>query len=181
MRHIYSMEISLGTRLMLLRRESGLRQEDLADISGVSQAYIAKIERGRVTNVGIEYLFALARALDVRMEYLLGLSDVVVEEDGVLAESGSHYLTGLSEEEAEAVGLLRSMRAGDRAQAMGVLRRLGRAPQLVELDGLLDALSAEIGPERLSAVLGRLAAGSGEDAAQEREVAKLGRPRQGNK
>lgn len=157
------MEISLGTRLMLLRRESGLRQEDLAEISGVSQAYIAKIERGRVKNVGIDYIFALAKGLDVRVEHLLGLSDVVVDESDFshLGESPALYAAGLSEEEGEALRLLRSMREGDREQAMGVLRRLGRTPQLVELDEVLAALAEEMGMDRLSAVLGRLAASTG--------------------
>src|SRR3990167_2006578 len=87
------MEISLGTRLMLLRRESGLRQEDLADISGVSQSYIANIERGRVTNVGIEYVFALARALAVGVQYPLGLSEGVVDEGdwGDVVGGSNHY------------------------------------------------------------------------------------------
>lgn len=156
------MEISLGTRLLLLRRESGLRQEDLAEASGVSQSYIANIERGKVTNVGVDYIFALARGLDVRVEHLLGLSDVVVDEDDFshLGQPPGLYGVRLSEEEEEALLLLRSMSAGDREQAMGVLRRLGRTPQLVELDELLRALTKEIGVERLSVVLGQLMDGS---------------------
>lgn len=180
MRHIYSMEISLGTRLMLLRRESGLRQEDLADISGVSQAYIAKIERGRVTNVGIEYIFALAKALDVRVEHLLGLSDVVVDEGDVghLLDAPAGYITNLTEEEVEAVRLLRSMSDVDRKQAMGVLRRLGSPSQLVtEIQQVLAALRAEIGAEQTAAVLDRLlgeaearvAAAAGEELAKNGE------------
>ena len=134
MLHIYSMEISLGTRLLLLRRESGLRQEDLAEASGVSQAYIAKIERGRVTNVGIEYIFALAQALDVRVEHLLGLSDVVVEEDDTLAEGRAVYVVGDMEEYSmvqELLKLFQTLRPADQAFALGMMRRLTGTPRVI--------------------------------------------------
>lgn len=125
------MNMSLGTRLMLLRRESGLRQEDLADVSGVSQAYIAKIERGRVTNVGIEYIFALAKALDVRVEHLLGLSEVVVEEqETILSDGRALYLVGDSEERRmvqELLRLFQGLTAADRSFALGLMRRMAGA------------------------------------------------------
>lgn len=123
------MEISLGTRLMLLRRESGLRQEDLAEISGVSQSYIANIERGRVTNVGIEYIFALARALDVRVEHLLGLSDVVVDETDPLAlyEGRAVYVVEDEEEHRliqELFRLFQSLRPEDQRLVLSLMRRM---------------------------------------------------------
>ena len=127
------MEISLGTRLLLLRRESGLRQEDLAESSGVSQSYIANIERGKVTNVGIEYIFALARALDVRVEHLLGLSDVVVDEDEeelILGEARPTY--NLDPTMAELLHLVEGMTPAQRQQMAGIARLLLGGPTIIE-------------------------------------------------
>ena len=115
---------------MLLRKESGLRQADLAEASGVSQAYIAKIERGRVTNVGIEYIFALAEALDVRVEHLLGLSEVVVDEPSPLAlyEGKAIYVVEDEEEEEmirELLRLFQRLSGADQRFALGLMRRMG--------------------------------------------------------
>jgi transcriptional regulator with XRE-family HTH domain len=133
MRDIYRMQISLGTRLMLLRKESGLRQEDLSELSGVSQAYIAKIERGRVTNVGIEYIEMLAKALDVRVAYLLGLSDVVVEEEEVLelreARPAYEVIDPTMKELLEAI---EKMTPGQRQQMLGIARLLLGGPTIIE-------------------------------------------------
>ncbi len=130
---ICHMEISMGTRLMLLRKESGLRQEDLAEISGVSQSYIANIERGRVTNVGIEYIMALAKALDVRPAYLLGLSDVVVEEEEVLelreARPAYEVIDPTMRELLEAI---EGMTPGQRQQLAGIARLLLGGPTIIE-------------------------------------------------
>jgi len=160
---IVYMSNTLGARVLLARRDLDINQDELARRIGVSRPFISDIERGKTTNVGMETVFALADALGVRAAYLFGVSDVVVDEDDFshLAEAPALYAVGLSEEEEEAVRLLRSMKEGDRAQAMGVLRRLGRTPQLVELDELLSALAEEMGVDRLSAVLGRLAASTG--------------------
>jgi len=144
--------LALSERLLLCRRYMNLTQLELSERSGVSRSYIAQVERATITNVGIEPLTALAKALNVTVSYLIGESEEVPGDD---AEDFN-----LSEEEGEALRLLRSMGEGDREQAMGVLRRLGRTPQLVELDELLKALTTEIGVERLSVVLGRLMVGS---------------------
>ena len=70
------------------------RQEDLAHASGVSRTYISEIERGRVTNVGVEALSALADALGVTVQYLLGLTDDALGEgsERVLREQSGDYV-----------------------------------------------------------------------------------------
>jgi len=70
----------LAQRLLLSRRDLGWRQEDLANKSGVSRTYISEIERGRISNVGVEHIFALAAALDVPVTFLLGLSEASAPE-----------------------------------------------------------------------------------------------------
>ncbi len=117
---------------MLLRKESGLNQSDLAGLSGVSQAYIAKIERGRVTNVGIEYIFALAKALDVRPAYLLGLSEVVVDEEEPLAVADGPAQYNVDPTVRELLEMVDGMDTGQRQQLIGIARVLSGGPRIIE-------------------------------------------------
>jgi transcriptional regulator with XRE-family HTH domain len=84
----------LAWRLLRSRRDLDWRQEDLAEKSGVSRTYISEIERGRITNVGIEPIFALADALGVTVPYLLGLTDDPLGESSekVLREQSADYV-----------------------------------------------------------------------------------------
>jgi transcriptional regulator with XRE-family HTH domain len=65
----------MAKRLLLSRRDYGWNQDDLSKKSGVSRGYISNIERGYTANVGLEVVFALANALNVSVEYLIGLTD----------------------------------------------------------------------------------------------------------
>jgi transcriptional regulator with XRE-family HTH domain len=53
-----------GQRLRTLRKERGLTQEELAELSGLDRTYISGIERGR-RNVALRNIEVLAQALDV--------------------------------------------------------------------------------------------------------------------
>ena len=71
-----------------------MTQGELSERSGVSRSYIAQVERGDVTNIGVEPLMALAKALDVSVAYLVGETDVATKEDEdelTLAESRNVY------------------------------------------------------------------------------------------
>lgn len=61
-----------GAVLRLLRRRLHLTQQDLAEILGVYQPYISDLERGIVVHVYPATLDALAEALGVTMEELVG-------------------------------------------------------------------------------------------------------------
>lgn len=76
-----NMEATLAGRLLLLRRDLNLNQDELSARSSVSRNYISDLERGKVTNPGIEVIEALARALDVRPEYILGWTNDSSGED----------------------------------------------------------------------------------------------------
>lgn len=52
------------------RKSRGWRQIDLAQHSGVHEVHISDLERG-VREVGIRTLFALAKALEVKLEVLV--------------------------------------------------------------------------------------------------------------
>lgn len=66
---------SLTDRLLMSRRYSEINQRELSRQSGVSNSYISDIENGRVTNVGIEFIEALSKTLDVPPAWLAGWAD----------------------------------------------------------------------------------------------------------
>ena len=64
----------LGRRLKLLRRERKLRQQDMAEVLGVTYQHYQRMEYGKV-NVPSLTLCALADYFGVTTDYLLGRSD----------------------------------------------------------------------------------------------------------
>ncbi len=62
--------IRLGRRLSELREKHGLSQTQLADMAGIGRAHLSQIENGAVA-ARINTLYAIARALDLRLEELL--------------------------------------------------------------------------------------------------------------
>ena len=65
-------EMKLEQQIVALREKRGLTQQGLAKLLGTSQPYVAKIESGRVKNLGIRTLVKCAHALGasiaIRME-----------------------------------------------------------------------------------------------------------------
>ena len=59
-----NMRTLVGRNLVRLRRERGLTQEQVAELSGVSQQYISGLERGN-RNPSVVTLFEIAQALGV--------------------------------------------------------------------------------------------------------------------
>lgn len=64
-------------RIQELRKEKGWSQSDLSEKSGVKLTTIQKLERGynNILNARFDTLYALAQALEVSVEYLVGVSD----------------------------------------------------------------------------------------------------------
>lgn len=61
---------SLGSRIVAERTHRGITQRQLALMTGTSCSYLWKIEIG-AADVGIDVLIRIARALDVRVCYLI--------------------------------------------------------------------------------------------------------------
>lgn len=61
---------SFGIRLQSLRKQQGLSQEKLAEISGLHRTYISSIERG-ARNPTLTTLNAIAKSLNVKIEFLV--------------------------------------------------------------------------------------------------------------
>ena len=123
----------LGSRVLLARRDLDINQKELARRVGVSRPFISDIERGKTTNVGVETVAALAKALDVRPAYLLGLSDVVVEEEEVLElrEARPAYEV-IDPTMRELLELIEKLTPGQRQQLAGIARLLLGGPTIIE-------------------------------------------------
>lgn len=62
----------LGQRVRKIRRGMDMTQAQLAEMTGISTAFVGHIERGtRVLSV--ETLFRICKALGVSADYLMGL------------------------------------------------------------------------------------------------------------
>jgi predicted XRE-type DNA-binding protein len=56
--------MKIEQELVSLREKRGLSQRDLADRLGTTQPYVAKLESGRIKNLGLKTLVKCATALD---------------------------------------------------------------------------------------------------------------------
>lgn len=61
----------IGANIVYLRLVKNIAQDELAASAGVSQAYISKIERGKVVSYSLSTLFSIADALGVEPALLL--------------------------------------------------------------------------------------------------------------
>ena len=61
-------ELEIEQDILTLRQELGLTQSELAEIAGVSQPFIAKLESGRAVNMELRTLVRIATALDAQVD-----------------------------------------------------------------------------------------------------------------
>lgn len=59
----------IGQRIAQLRRERGMTQEMLADMTGIRRPHISRIEMGKYS-VGLDTLEAIAKALGCRVDFV---------------------------------------------------------------------------------------------------------------
>jgi transcriptional regulator with XRE-family HTH domain len=67
--------MTLGERILLLRRRKRLTQDELAAQSGVNKMTIWRLEHGAINDVKGRVLGKMALALDTTADYLLGLRE----------------------------------------------------------------------------------------------------------
>lgn len=66
---------SFGARLQKIRKEKGVSQEKLAELSGLHRTYISSLERGS-RNPTLTTMYAIACALNVEISFLvIGIAD----------------------------------------------------------------------------------------------------------
>jgi len=63
----------IGSRIRAARKARGLTQIELGEVVGIAQPQVSALERGATRNPKADTLRALAEALDVSADYLLGL------------------------------------------------------------------------------------------------------------
>lgn len=68
--------MTLGERLLILRRRRGLSQGSLAKASGLNRNTIARLEQDDLHDLGGQSLVKLARALDCTTDVLLGMVEI---------------------------------------------------------------------------------------------------------
>lgn len=80
-------------RLRAVREQHGLTQEELAQRIGLSRSQIQRLEKGG-SEPSTETIANLAHALDVSMEYLLGLSEKPngIREPRILSDGETRLL-----------------------------------------------------------------------------------------
>jgi transcriptional regulator with XRE-family HTH domain len=76
--------MTFGERIGVLRRRQGLTQRELGEESGVHPNTIARLERGRLTDLPGKAVARVAKALGTTTDYLLGLTE---DESGVESEA----------------------------------------------------------------------------------------------
>ena len=92
---------AMGQRIKQARKEKHLTQEQLAEMAGISSAFMGHIERG-TRKASLETLYALCRALNVSADYLIGQS----REAAIKA-----FLGDLTKEELEAgINILKKLK-----------------------------------------------------------------------
>jgi transcriptional regulator with XRE-family HTH domain len=74
--------MTLGERILILRRRQAMTQQQLAKEAGLNKNTIARLEQGNLKDLGGRLVAQLARALGTSTDYLLGLT----EESGVESE-----------------------------------------------------------------------------------------------
>ena len=67
--------LSFGERIGVLRRRQSMTQRTLGDEAGIHPNTIARLERGKLTDLPGRAVARLAQALGTTTDYLLGLSE----------------------------------------------------------------------------------------------------------
>lgn len=104
----------LGKRVLLSRRDLGMKQEEVGDIVGISGAYVSRIEHGKADGVTLDVVNRLAVALGVSPAYLMGYTGNPLDGVGDTEEESSN----LSPEEEELIELVRGMTLEQRRQML---------------------------------------------------------------
>jgi XRE family aerobic/anaerobic benzoate catabolism transcriptional regulator len=109
---------TVGERVRAVRQRKGMTRRALSDLSGVSQRYLAQLENGD-GNISIALLSRIARALDHRIEWLVGAEDPWGSETEAFARLFSAASGGLRQKVMEALVAAQPARA--RRQRIGLI------------------------------------------------------------
>jgi len=71
-----------ATAVRLRRRDLGLRQDELADLAGVSERFVYALENGK-RSVQLDKVLAVLRALGLHLELRRGIAAIKPNLDGL--------------------------------------------------------------------------------------------------
>lgn len=139
--------IDISKSLKRAREAKGLSQRTLADLSGVPQSHISKIESGGV-DLRISSLVEIARALDMELKLVprKGLSAVNSIIRSTQAKAQSKSMLDVMAKLQRAADQLNTALAGDRdvAQLRSRINELSRISLPPESEGKLKALAKQL-------------------------------------
>ncbi|WP_295874470.1 helix-turn-helix transcriptional regulator [uncultured Zhongshania sp.] len=139
--------IDISKSLKQAREAKGLSQRTLADLSGVPQSHISKIESGGV-DLRISSLVEIARALDMELKLVprKGLSAVNSIIRSTQAKAQSKSMLDVMAKLQRAADQLNTALAGDRdvAQVRSRINELSRLSLPPEIEGKLKALAKQL-------------------------------------
>ncbi|WDQ33627.1 helix-turn-helix transcriptional regulator [Paenibacillus marchantiae] len=100
---------SVGERIRAIRKAKGLTQQQLAELSGLDDAYIGSVERGE-RNFSIDTLEKIVGGLDISFsDLLLIYNDEDQQQDTVRRDATVEYISILSELDSEQIKTLRKI------------------------------------------------------------------------
>ncbi len=84
--------MSLGEKVKELREKKGMNQKELSEASGITQATISRIEKGKVNQLKSEALKRLADALGSTIDYLVDKTDELTPNDILRSDDTAKHL-----------------------------------------------------------------------------------------
>lgn len=120
----------LPQRLVLLRQENKITQEELGKLIGVSKAAVSKYEKGLV-KPSVSSLWDIADFFNVSVDYLIGKSDAFT------ANTSDHVYIN------EIVEIFEEMNDDEKQKLLLFIKKLNDSDLLFELHSVLDPLNHE--------------------------------------
>lgn len=131
--YIRRMNITFAERVLLGRKWLNINQEELANRAGISRTYVSKIETGAVKAVMTDVVIRLAHALQVKPEFLLGLTDIPSDDPGTPVQTTEATITfevkdrELRRLVQELIAILVELAPEDRQLVLDVAERMWRS------------------------------------------------------
>jgi transcriptional regulator with XRE-family HTH domain len=73
--------MTMGEKILVIRRRREMTQRELAKMAGLSTNTISRLEQGDLKDLGGQAIAKVARALEVSADFLLGLTDETAESE----------------------------------------------------------------------------------------------------
>lgn len=97
---------SVGERIRTIRKAKGLTQQQLAELSGLDDAYIGSVERGE-RNFSIDTLEKVLTALNVSISELMFSKEHMTKDETIRQEAIDEFVALTSRLNEEQISILR--------------------------------------------------------------------------